>query len=150
MAVGCCAGWCYAFGFLGCPFDSAWCLVCEVCRLTVVRVDCRCFLSFLFLGGARRFKLSPCNTLEPCTHVKCTWHALHRPNRVIVRVLPVDTTRVAGRLFYSTQTPPATAKETRGIPLPGGGAPSKGSGGQRQTNGQPPGGGGTGGRGLSE
>ena len=36
----------------GCPFDSAWCLVCEVCRLTVDCVDCRCFLSFVFLGGA--------------------------------------------------------------------------------------------------
>ena len=46
----------------GCPFDSAWCLVCEVCRLTVDCVDCRCFLSFVFLGGARRLELSPCNT----------------------------------------------------------------------------------------
>ena len=25
-------------------------------------VDCRCFLSFVFLGGARRLELSPCNT----------------------------------------------------------------------------------------
>ena len=40
----------------GCPFDSAWCLVCEVCRLTVDWVDCRCFLSFVFLGGARRLE----------------------------------------------------------------------------------------------
>ena len=44
------------------PFDSAWCLVCEVCRLTVDCVDCRCFLYFLFLGGARRLELSPFNT----------------------------------------------------------------------------------------
>ena len=46
----------------GCPFDSAWCLVCELCRSTVNWVDCRCFLSFVFLGGARRLELSPCNT----------------------------------------------------------------------------------------
>ena len=45
----------------GCPFVSAWCLVCEVCRLTVDWVGCRRFLSFVFLGGARRFELSPCN-----------------------------------------------------------------------------------------
>ena len=25
-------------------------------------VDCRCFLSFVFLGVARRLELSPCNT----------------------------------------------------------------------------------------
>ena len=30
------------------------CLVYEVCRLTVVWVDFRCFLSFVFLGGASR------------------------------------------------------------------------------------------------
>ena len=46
----------------GCPFDSAWCLVCEVCRVTVDCVDCGCFLSFVFLGGARLLELSPCNT----------------------------------------------------------------------------------------
>ena len=51
----------YASSLLGCPFDTAWCLVCELCRLTVVWVGCRCFLS-LFLGGARRLELSPCNT----------------------------------------------------------------------------------------
>ena len=39
-----------------------WCLVCELCRLTVVRVDCRCFLSLVFLGGVRRLELSLCNT----------------------------------------------------------------------------------------
>ena len=27
-------------------------------------VDCRCFLSFVFLSGARRLELSPCNTHE--------------------------------------------------------------------------------------
>ena len=42
--------------------DHMFILVCEVCRLTVGRVDCRCFLSFVFLGGARRLDLSPCNT----------------------------------------------------------------------------------------
>ena len=57
-----CADWFYASCLLLCPFDSAWCLVCELCRLTAVWVDCRCFLSFVFLGGARRLELSPCNT----------------------------------------------------------------------------------------
>ena len=52
----------------GYPFDSAWCLVCEVCRLTVDCVDCRYFLSFVFLGGARRLELSPCSTI---TAIKC-------------------------------------------------------------------------------
>ena len=27
-------------------------------------VDCRCFLSFVFLGVARRLELSPCNTAK--------------------------------------------------------------------------------------
>ena len=39
----------------GCPFDSAWCLICEVCQLTVDWVGCRCFLSFVFLGGCQAF-----------------------------------------------------------------------------------------------
>ena len=30
-------------------------LACEMCRLTVVWVDCRCFLCFVFLGGAKRY-----------------------------------------------------------------------------------------------
>ena len=30
-------------------------------------VDCRCFLSFVFLGVARRLELSPCNTCHCCT-----------------------------------------------------------------------------------
>ena len=33
-----------------------------MCRWTVVCVDCRCFLPFLFLGAARYLELSPCNT----------------------------------------------------------------------------------------
>ena len=41
-----------------------------MCRLMVDWVDCRCFLSFVFLGGARRLGLSPCNT-ETATHA---WH----------------------------------------------------------------------------
>ena len=32
------------------------------CVGRVARVDCRCFLSFVFLSGARRLELSPCNT----------------------------------------------------------------------------------------
>ena len=66
--AGCCAEPCTApvlIGVMrlpGCPFDSAGCLVCQVCRLTVDCVDFRCFLSFIFLGGARRLELSPCVT----------------------------------------------------------------------------------------
>jgi len=60
------ASWCYASWTLGCPFDIAWCLVCELCRSTVVWADCRRFLSLVFLSGARRLELSPCNT----THVR--------------------------------------------------------------------------------
>ena len=41
---------------------SGWCLVCEVWLLAVVSVDCRCSLSFVFLGGARCLELSPCYT----------------------------------------------------------------------------------------
>ena len=36
----------------------------EVCRLTVDWIDCRCFLAFVFLGGARRLELSSCNTVD--------------------------------------------------------------------------------------
>ena len=50
-------------GALGCPFDGGWCLVCEVCVLAVVCVDCRCSLSFFFLGGARCLELFPCDTI---------------------------------------------------------------------------------------
>ena len=42
----------------GCPFDGAWCLVCELCLLAVICVDCRCSRSFVFLGGARCLELS--------------------------------------------------------------------------------------------
>ena len=47
---------------LGSPVDGAWCLVCEVWLLAVVSVDCRCSLSFVFLGGARCLERSPCYT----------------------------------------------------------------------------------------
>ena len=49
---GCCVKWGYASPGL----------VCEVCWLTFVWVDCRCFLPFVFLGGARRLELSLRNT----------------------------------------------------------------------------------------
>ena len=68
MAGCCCAEACMAAVLIGvvhlpgCPFDSAWCLVCEVRWLTVDWVDCRCLLSFVFLGGAGRLELSPCKT----------------------------------------------------------------------------------------
>ena len=47
---------------LGCPFDGARCLVSEFCLLAVICVDCRCSLSFVFLGGARCLELSSCDT----------------------------------------------------------------------------------------
>ena len=53
MMTGCCARACTAAVLIGVmclprgPFDSVWCFVCEVCRLTVGWVDCRCFLSFV-------------------------------------------------------------------------------------------------------
>ena len=69
MASGCSAEACTAAVLIGamrlpgCPFDSAWCFVCEVCRLTVDWADCR---SFVFLDGARRLERSPCNTVKSC------------------------------------------------------------------------------------
>jgi len=48
--------------------DIAWSLVCEVCRMTAGWVDCRCFLSFVFVGGAMRLGLSPCNREERTGH----------------------------------------------------------------------------------
>ena len=59
----------------GCPFDSVWCLVCELCRLTVDWVDSRCPLSFVFLGGARRLQLSPCHTRITALQSAHTQHA---------------------------------------------------------------------------
>ena len=49
---------------LGCAFDGAWCLVCVSRRhlLSVVCVDCRRSLSFMFLRGSRCLGFSPCNT----------------------------------------------------------------------------------------
>ena len=69
MAGCCCAEACTASVLIGvmrlpgCPFGSTWWLVCEVCRLTVDWVDCRCFLYFVFFGDAMRLKLSLCNTV---------------------------------------------------------------------------------------
>ena len=40
---------------LACPFDSSWCLVCELCVLAVVYVDFRCSMPFVFLGGVCSF-----------------------------------------------------------------------------------------------
>ena len=52
---------------LGCSFDGAGCLVCELCRLMVVWVDYRYYLFFVFLGGARYLYLSACNTASAAT-----------------------------------------------------------------------------------
>ena len=72
---GCCAGWC--------PCNRAWCLVCELCRLAVVCVDCRCSLSFVFLGGSRRLELSPCNTPACISrHAMKDLHLLHANHSV--------------------------------------------------------------------
>ena len=35
------------------------------------RLGCGCFLSFVFLGGARRLGLSPCNTLTSAGNRDC-------------------------------------------------------------------------------
>ena len=59
---------------LGCPFDGAWCLFCELCLLAVICVDCRCSLSFGFLSGARFLELSSCYT-EKATDAR---HCLER------------------------------------------------------------------------
>ena len=83
MAGCCCSEACTAAVLIGVmrlpACDSAWCLVCEVCRLTVDCVTaCRCFLSFVFLGGARRLELSPCNTIlcfALATHPGAAFHA---------------------------------------------------------------------------
>ena len=82
---------------LGCSFDGAWSLVCELCLLAVICVDCRCSLSFVFLGGARCLELSPCNTLTSrqtkvlsattcaCTHNRSHAHTALSSVRVLVR-----------------------------------------------------------------
>ena len=75
----------------GCPFGSAWCLVCARFAGWADWVHCRCFLSFVFLGDARRLDLSPCNTmLKSCT--------LHKD--VLLRTsLSVDPCRPVCMLF---------------------------------------------------
>ena len=68
------------------PSDSPWCSVCGVCRLTVDWVDCRCFLSFVFLGGGGLSELSPCDT-EKATEAR---HPPERQyNACVVKVAPV-------------------------------------------------------------
>ena len=49
-------------------------------------VDCRCFLSFVFLSDARRLELSPCNTPSmiswlPVCYTRKATPARHRPER---------------------------------------------------------------------
>ena len=56
---------------------GAWSVSCVDGRSgLMVWVDCRCFLSIVFLGGARRLELSPCNTSNYCrmaySHVICS------------------------------------------------------------------------------
>ena len=60
---GCCVNWCYASPGLS-VVRGAWSVRCVG---WADWVDCRCFLSFVFLGDARRLELSPCNILQ-------VWH----------------------------------------------------------------------------
>ena len=75
---------------LRCPFDSAWYFVCEVCRLTVDWVDCKCLLSFVFLGGARRLELSPCNTRGGIA--KVFWNDMATCRDLVTTVWRLDRT----------------------------------------------------------
>ena len=53
---------------LGCPYGSAWCLVYEVgVSAGPIGLIVGVFLSFVFLGDARRLELSSCNTQTPCS-----------------------------------------------------------------------------------
>ena len=60
--------YCFATRILGCSFDGAGSLVCELCRLMVIWVDCRYYLFFVFLGGARCLYLLRVTQLlpQPC------------------------------------------------------------------------------------
>ena len=67
MMVGCfCAEACTAAVLVLCVSLAVLSIVLGAwsvrCVGRVGWVDCRCFLSFVFLGGARRLELSPCNT----------------------------------------------------------------------------------------
>ena len=42
-------------------------------------VDCRCFLSFVFLGVARRLELSPCNTTFGPRRMYSSMHVMLMP-----------------------------------------------------------------------
>ena len=57
------AGRCCATRLLGCPFNRGWCLVCELRRLAVVCVDCRCSLyplcSLAVPGVSGRLRVTP-------------------------------------------------------------------------------------------
>ena len=39
-------------------------------------IDCRCFLSFVFLGVAKRLEIPPCTTLGNDMFVVSVWHRL--------------------------------------------------------------------------
>ena len=105
---GCCAGWCHATWLLGYSFDRAWTLVCELCPLKVVWVDCGCFLSFGFLGGASRLELSPFHTIimptakpdaasSPQTRHMHAGMCLHVPgHQEDSRTVPTLTNRIVG------------------------------------------------------
>ena len=59
-------------------------------------VDCRCFLSFVFLGDARRLELSPCNNTVSCMGCLRVL-AVHLVNllKAIIFLLLCGTWRVA-------------------------------------------------------
>ena len=59
------------------------------CVSRVDWVDCRCFLSFVFLSGARRLELSPCNIPTQYYGLNCV--LLNRATTTTALVLPVVT-----------------------------------------------------------
>ena len=73
MMVGCCAEACTAVVLIG-VMRLPGCLSVVIgawsvrCVGWADWVDCSCFLSFVFLGDARRLEHSPCNTFLPASH----------------------------------------------------------------------------------
>ena len=51
-------------------------------------VACSCFLSFVFLGVARRFELSPCNTIYACCRVPAVRSGQHAVRSTMLTTKP--------------------------------------------------------------
>ena len=113
LMVGCCyPEACTAAVFIGvmrlpgCPFGSAWCTK-HAWSVRFVGwanwVDYRCFLSFVFLGVARRLELSPCNTGTPTKQTTANQHnSQTKHQRKGSRITPI---RNAAVHTSSTATP---------------------------------------------